>query len=131
MKWLEHWYVKPEALGSIPGWETASNAMETASNGQPKLLYFCTVQDNKQYVIIIYLYSLRLKTFHKKYTTLSNENTSKVRTKVKTIPVRTFTASGISVTADGCLFTSDAISFGIVVFSLNLNKEILGLGIRL
>jgi hypothetical protein len=35
----------------------------------------------------------------------------------------TFTASGMSVTADGCLFTSDAISFGIVAFSLNLNRE--------
>ena len=127
MKWLEHWYVKPEALGSIPGWETASNATSLDNSSY----YFCIVQDNQQNVIIIYLYSLRLKTFHKKYTTLSNENTSKVRTKVKTIPVRTFTASGISVTADGCLFTSDAISFGIVVFSLNLNKEILGLGIRL
>ena len=39
--------------------------------------------------------------------------------------IRTFTASGMSVTAVGCRFTSDAISFGIVVFSLNLKVEMI------
>ena len=41
----------------------------------------------------------------------------------KTTLILTLTASGISVTADGCLLTSNAISLGMVAFSLNLQKK--------